>query len=150
MWINLHVHRISAVGIGEAEVALLTTRLTEAECSLARCLRLFDSSLFFLIGEVLLNHVVSLHVDFLVGIGLAVMNLLHAMAFFDKQSISVDAFLSFTSCVLVHLSNLQNVLKTIKSDLDDLVIRASKKIAQGLDATLVDQVADLLWLLETT
>ena len=77
------------------------------------------------------------------------MDLLHALTLLNEQSIAVNGLLSSTSSILIHLSNLQDILKAIKGDLDDLVVRTGQEIAERLDATLVNQVADLLRLLQT-
>jgi len=121
----LHVHRI-AVNAGKVEAgATLGTVGAEPKAALL-CLRnigiVFD---IVFIREVFLDHVVCLHVDFLVCICLAVVDLLHSVALLNEQSISVDALLSFTSSILIHFTNLQDVLKTIKGDLNNLVIWAS-------------------------
>lgn len=77
------------------------------------------------------------------------MDLLHATALFDEESELVERLSAFASGLLVEIANLENVLKTVKGNLDNLVVRADKEIAKGLDAALGDQVADLLRLLET-
>jgi hypothetical protein len=77
------------------------------------------------------------------------MNLLHATALLDEQSEAVDGLGTLTSSLLVEVTNLENVLEAIQSDLDNLVVRAHKEIAQRLDTALGNQVADLLRLLKT-
>ncbi len=54
------------------------------------------------------------------------------------------------SCFAVHLAYLEDVLQTVESDLDDLVVHAAEKVAKRLDAALRDKVADLLGLGKTT
>ena len=93
---------------------------------------------------------VGLHVDILVGVVLAVVNLIHTTTLLNEQSIAVEGFGTVTSRLLVEITDLENVLKTIKSNLDDLVVRADEKIAQRFDAALGDKVADLLGLLQTS
>lgn len=144
----LHVHRVSAISVGKVESGLLAVR-AETE-SLTGSSRHGRFLYLLLVGEVLLDHIVRLHVDLLVCVSLAVVDLLHALALFNEESVAVDGFLACTGRILVHLSNLQDILKTIKCNLDNLVIRAGKKIAQRFDASLVDQVADLLRLLESS
>jgi len=147
---TLHIHRI-AISAGKVEAGA-TLRTVGAEPK-AALLCLCNIGIVFdivLIREVFLDHVVCLHIDFLVCICLAIVDLLHSVAFLDEQSISVDALLSFTSSILIHFTNLQDVLETIKGDLNNLVIWASKKVTQGLDAALIDQVTNLIWLLKPT
>jgi hypothetical protein len=78
------------------------------------------------------------------------MDLLHTTGLFDEQGIAVDARIAALSSLLVHLANLKDVLKTIQSNLDDLVVRASEEVAKRLNASLRNEVADLIGLLETT
>lgn len=103
-----------------------------------------------LIGEVLLDDVVCLHVNLLVGIGLALVDLLHATALFNEQSVTVDGVRCIAGCLLIQITDLEYVLEAIKSDLDNLVVGAGQEVAQGLDATLGDKVPDLVGLLEAT
>lgn len=147
LFLLLHIHGVTTVG--EVESALLL-RGAEGESSLG-LLRsnLINVTSLVLIREVLLDDVVCLHVDLLVGVVLAVMDLLHTTGLFDEQSVAVDVGLRLAS-LLVHLADLEDVLQTIQSNLDDLVVRASKKVAQGLDASLGHEVADLVRLLQTT
>jgi hypothetical protein len=77
-------------------------------------------------------------------------DLLHATSLFDEESVAVDTSLTGLASLLIHVSDLKNVLETIKGNLDDLVVRAGQEIAQGLDAPLRNKVADLIRLLETT
>ena len=144
---DLHIHRLGTVST-EAEATLLrsSTVGTESELlGLAHCL--IGSVL--LIREVLLNDVVCLHVDLLVGVGLAVVDLLHTAALLNEESVAVDALRAITSSLLVEVAHLENVLEAVERNLDDLVVGASKEVAEGLDAALVDQVSDLIRLLET-
>lgn len=78
------------------------------------------------------------------------MDLLHATALLNEESITVDRISSLAGSLLVQVANLEDVLKAIKSNLDDLVVGADEEITQRLNATLRDQVSDLLGLLETT
>lgn len=105
--------------------------------------------IFLLIREVLLDDIVCLHVDLLVGVGLALVDLLHASALLNKQGISVYSVGDITSSLLIQVADLQDVLKAVESDLYDLVVRADQEIAQRLDAALSNQIADLIRLLET-
>lgn len=146
---SLHIHRLGAIGaeVKAALAALLGTVRTEA-----KLLRLAHRLIrvLFLVREVLLDDVVRLHVNLLVGVGLAVVDLFHTAALLDKQSKSVDRLGSVAGSLLVKITDLEDVLQTIEGDLDDFVIRAGEEIAEGLDAALLNQVADLLGLLQTT
>jgi hypothetical protein len=152
---RLHVHRVAAVG--EVEVLLLLLVVAGAETEVTFLVDLGSGlahvlSLTLLIREVLLDDIVRLHVDLLVGVVLALVDLLHATNLFDEEGIAVDGLATSTTLVgiLVHLTDLENVLKTVKSNLDDLVVRACKQIAKRLDAAALDQVANLSRLLQTT
>lgn len=147
---SLHVHGVSTAGEVESAGRLLLAS-TEGEASLGLLgSQLVDlTSSLILIREVLLNDVVGLHVDLLVGVVLAVVDLLHATSLLNEERVAVDAGITLAS-LLVHLTNLQDVLKAIQSNLDDLVIGASEQITKGLDASLRDKVADLVGLLEAT
>lgn len=78
------------------------------------------------------------------------MDLFHTTALLDEESITVDRISSLAGSLLVQVANLEDVLKAIKSNLDDLVVGADEEITQRLNATLRDQVSNLLGLLETT
>jgi hypothetical protein len=153
--VPLHVHRVAAVSKVEVLLLLLGVGGTEAEVALLVDLRTSLGhvlSLALLIREVLLDDVVGLHVDLLVGVVLALVDLLHTADLLNEESVAVDGLT--TSAVLarllVHLTNLEDVLEAIKSDLDDLVVRACEQVAEGLDAAALDEVADLSRLLQTT
>lgn len=109
---------------------------------------LVDLSIALIIGEVLLDDGVCLHVDLLVAVVLAVVDLLHATAILDEQRELVDSLAVALLGLLVHVTDLENVLDTIKSDLNDLVVGASQKLAKRFDRTLLDEEADLIGLLE--
>lgn len=126
---------------------------TETELTVLASLRseLVHVTLTLLIREVLLDDVVGLHVNLLVGVVLAVVNLLHATTLLDEESVTVDWGLVGTlGSLLVHVTDLQDVLKTVKSDLDDLVVGAGEEIAKWADSTVLNKVAELVGLLETT
>lgn len=148
--VPLHVHGIASVGEVEA-TGLSSIVGTEAKGTVGSS-RLGGTlvNVLLIIGEVLLNDVVSLHVDILVGVVLAVVDLVHATALLNEQSVAVKGLGTITSGLLVEVTNLENVLKAIKSNLDNLVVRADEKIAQRLNAALGNKVADLLRLLQTS
>ena len=147
LYSTLHVHRLGAVSTKVEATLLGTTGSTESKLLLSAHGLIAG---LVLVREVLLDNVVRLHVNLLVGVGLAVVDLLHSSALLDEQSIAVDRLGALASSVLVKLANLEDVLKTIQGNLDNLVVRASKEVAERLDATLSNQVPDLIGLLETT
>lgn len=147
---NLHVHAVTAVGEVEVLLLLLSTETKLAVLALLGS-HLVDLTLTLVIGEVLLDDGVCLHVDLLVAVVLAVVDLLHATAILDEQSKLVDRRLTGALLsLLVHVANLEDVLNTVQSNLDDLVVGASEKLAKGLDGTLLDEETDLVGLLKTT
>ena len=104
-----------------------------------------------LVGKVLLDDVVGLHVDLLVGVVLALMDLLHTADLLDEEGVAVDLLAGTISTgLLVHLTDLEDVLKTVQGNLNDLVVRAREQVAQRLDASALYEVADLGRLLQTT
>lgn len=147
---SLHIHGITAVAEVEATRLLLASAERESGLGLLGSKLLNVTTGLVLVREVLLDDVVSLHVDLLVGIVLAIVDLLHATGLFDEESVAVDTSLAGLASLLVHVSDLEDVLKTIESDLDDLVVRAGQEITQGLDAPLRNKVTDLIGLLKTT
>lgn len=149
---TLHVHGVAAVGKVEAtSLARAVGGGTETELAVGACgLRHAFIGILLLVGEVLFDDVVCLHVNLLVGIVLAVMNLLHAAALLNKEGVLVEVLSTVASSLLVEVTNLENVLKTVEGNLDDLVVGADEKIAQRLDTALTNEVANLLGLLQTT
>lgn len=152
--IRLHVHGVTSVGKVEVLLLLLAsgaetevTLLVDLGSGLAHVL-----GLTLLVGEVLLDDIVGLHVNLLVGIVLALVDLLHAADLLDEESVAVNGLATSTTLagLLVHLADLEDVLKTIKGDLDDLVVGAGEEIAERLDAAALNKVADLSRLLQTT
>ena len=147
---SLHVHALSAVG--EVEVLLLLLS-AEAELAVLTLLRshLVDLALAIIVREVLLDDGVSLHVDLLVAVVLALVDLLHATALLHEERELVDSGLARALLgLLVHVANLEDVLNTVKRDLDDLVVGAREELAQRLDGTLLNEQADLVRLLQAT
>jgi hypothetical protein len=151
----LHVHRVAAVS--KVEVLLLLLRVGGAEAKVTLLVDLGTGlghvlSLALLVGEVLLDDVVGLHVNLLVGVVLALVDLLHTANLLNEESVAVDGLTTgaVLARLLVHLTNLEDVLKAVKSDLDDLVVGAREQVAEGLDAAALDEVADLSGLLQTT
>ena len=147
LYSTLHVHRLGAVTTKVEATLLGTAGSTESKLLLSTHGLIAG---LVLVREVLLDDVVRLHVNLFVGVGLAVVDLLHASALLDKQSITVNRLGALASSVLVKLANLENVLKTIKGNLDNLVVGAGKKVAERLDAALSNQVPDLIRLLKAT
>lgn len=150
----LHLHGLVLVGIGEVEGRGALTAVgtsTEAEGAIGS-LRLCHAvvGILVLVGEVLLDDVVGLHVDLLVGIGLALVDLLHAAALLNEKSVAVDGVRRITGGLLVQVTDLEDVLEAVQSDLDDLVVWAAEKVTQGLDAALSYEIADLIGLLKTS
>lgn len=96
-----------------------------------------------LVGEVLFDDVVRLHIDLLVGVVLAVVDLLHAAHLLDEESVTVDGLTSLVARLLVHLTHLQDVLKAVEGNLDDLVVRACEQVTQWLDAAHLDEESNL-------
>jgi hypothetical protein len=147
---SLHVHAVSAVG--EVEVLLLLLS-AEAEVTILALggSHLVDLSFTIIIREVLLDDGVGLHVDLLVTVVLALVDLLHAAAVLNEESELVHRGLAGTLLsLLVHVTDLEDVLNAVKGDLNDLVVGAGKKLAQRLDGTLLDEQTDLVRLLKTT
>jgi hypothetical protein len=77
-------------------------------------------------------------------------DLLHATTLLNEESISVDGVASLASSLLVKIANLEDVLKAIQGNLNDLIIGTAEQIAERLDTALSNQVTDLLRLLQTT
>lgn len=147
---TLHVHGVTSVG--KVEAARLAGAVG-AEAKLAVGAGRLSHALIgilLLIREVLLDNVVGLHVNLLVGVVLTVVNLLHATALLDEEGVLVKTLGTFTSSLLVQVTNLENILKTVKGNLDDFIIRADEEVTEGLDAALSDEVSDLLRLLQSS
>jgi hypothetical protein len=152
---RLHVHRVAAVG--EVEVLLLLLRVgsAEAEVTLLVDLRAGLAHVLgvaLLIREVLLDDVVRLHVNLLVCVVLALVDLLHAANFLDEERIAVDGLTTgaILARLLVHVADLEDVLEAVEGDLNNLVVGTREQVAEGLDAAALDEVTDLGRLLETT
>src|SRR3569833_1078151 len=147
----LHVHGVGTVSKVEAAALGTSVGGAETEGSVGT-LGLGHAIVVVLlvVREVLFDDVVCLHVDLLVGVILAVVDLLHAAALLDEQGVAVDGVGALTSSLLVEIADLQDVLQAIQRHLDDLVFGAGEQVAEGLDAALRDEVADLLRLLKTS
>lgn len=78
---------------------------------------------------------------------LEVVDSVHASSLLNELRVLVDRTRS--SGLFVELSDLENVLETVEGDLDNLVVHRLEEVAQRLDATLGDEVPDLLRLLKT-
>ena len=147
---SLHVHRVFAIGKAKAGGSLVARGGAEAERTIwtARVLS-HAVSILVVVGEVLINDVVSLHINLFVCIALAVVDGLHAATLLDEEGVAVDSIATIACSLLVELSNLENVFKAIKSYLNDFVIRARQEVAKRIDATLGNKVSDLFRLLQT-
>lgn len=77
---------------------------------------------------------------------LEVVNRVHSSSFFNKESVLVDTTIRF----LVRLSNLQDVLQSIESDLNDLVIGTLQQVTQRFDTTLRNEVTNLTRFLQSS
>lgn len=147
--LTLHVHGVATVGKVEA-TSLSRTVGAEAKGAIGSgSLSHALVSILLIVREVLLNDVVRLHVDLLVGVVLAIVDLLHAAALLDEEGILVEVLGAFTGSLLVEIANLQDVLKAVQSNLNDLVVGANEKVTERLDASLANQIADLVRLLQT-
>src|ERR1700730_18491941 len=104
--------------------------------------------MFVLTREVLLNDIESLHINFIVGNALAVINLLHALTFLDEESVAVNCIWAFSRGILLELSNFENILQSVKGNLNDLVVEVGKEVTKGLDATLRHKISNLSRLLK--
>jgi hypothetical protein len=94
------------------------------------------------------HDVEALLVDLQVLVVLQVVDGNHSASLLDVLSVLVGT--SGALSLLVDLSNLQDVLQTVKGDLDDLVVHGVEQVTHGLDTALRDEVSDLVGLLETT
>lgn len=72
----------------------------------------------------------------------------HSASLLDELGVSVHA--TGTLSLLVDLSDLQDILETIQSNLDDLVVHRLEQVTHRLDAALGDEVSNLVGLLQTT
>lgn len=146
----LHVHRLATVGKAELVLLLAAAWVAKTKGAVGTLSRYRVVSVLVVIREVLLDNVESLHVNLLVCVGLALVDLLHASALLDKQGVTVDRVLTLAGGLLVKVADLEDVLKAVKSNLDYLVVGARQKVAQRLDAALSNQVPDLIRLLQAT
>lgn len=72
----------------------------------------------------------------------------HSTRLFDVLRILVGRAQSRS--LLVDISDLQDVLKTVKGDLNDLVVHRVEQVAHGFDAALLNEVSDLSRFLQST
>ncbi|KAI3483457.1 hypothetical protein L1887_53684 [Cichorium endivia] len=98
------------------------------------------------VGEVLVHDVEALFVDVEVLVVLEIVDGHHAAALLDVERVGVGTIA--TGRLAVHLADLEDVLEAVERDLDDLVVHAGEQVAERLDASLRDEVADLLGLRE--
>lgn len=62
----------------------------------------------------------------------------------------VSVFVDSSSLLLVTFSHLQNILQSIQSDLNDLVVGTLQQIAKRLDASLGNEVSNLTRFLQSS
>jgi hypothetical protein len=104
--------------------------------------------LLFTFWEVLVHDGEALLVDLEVLVVLKVVDGDHPSRLLDELGVLVDR--TGAGGLLVNLADLEDVLKTVQRDLDDLVVHRLQEVAHGLDAPLADEIADLVRLLKTT
>lgn len=75
------------------------------------------------------------------------MDLLHATTLLNEECVAVD-LLRTAGGLLIEIAHLQNILKTIESHLDDLVVGAHEEVTERTNAALRHKIANLLRLLE--
>lgn len=147
---TLHIHTIYPVGEVEGSGWLLAGTQSEACLCLLGCKFVNISTSLVFIREVPFNDVISFHVDLLIRVVLAVVDLFHAASFFNEEGIAIHAGLTHLGRFFIHLSNLQNILQAVESNLNDLVIWACKKVTKWLNASLRHEIPYLVWFLETS
>ena len=94
------------------------------------------------------HDVETLLVNLQILVVLQVVDVDHSSGLLNELRILVGS--SGTGSFLVDISDLQNVLQTVKSNLDDLVVHRVEKVTHWLDTALRDKVSYLIGLLETT
>lgn len=104
--------------------------------------------LLFVVWEELVHDVEALLVNLEVLVVLQVVDGDHATCLLDVLGVLVDG--TWSLLLLVHLTDLEDVLKTVEGDLDDLVVDRAQEITHWANAALADEVADLGRLRETT
>lgn len=92
----------------------------------------------FLSGEVGLQDVDYLLVDFVVAVALKGFDVIQTAALFNQVGVFVASVI-----VSVLLADLQQVLQSLEGDQDDTGITTSQQFAHRLDEVVVDHVADL-------
>lgn len=117
--------------------------MTHSECTRLVDLRRTDGNVLLLIvvREELVHDVERLFVDLEVVVVLQLVDREHAARLLDEVGILVHC--TGPRGLLVHLANLQDVVETVKCDLNDLVVHHLQQVTQRLDAALGDEVADL-------
>ena len=145
-----HIHGVTTVSKVEILLLLLSTETEVAILGLLRRKLGHVACIVLIIREIFLDDVVCLHVDLLVGVVLAIVDLLHTANFLNKKRISVDWVTGLLRSFFIHFTNFEDVLQAIKSNLDNLVVGACQEVAKRLNATALDEVPNLFRLLKAT
>ena len=140
---GLHLHP----SIGEVELLLRLLLLSECEGSLVISLWCeIDVVFIIVLAEVFLYDRVGLLVNVLICVVLAAVDFLHTARFFYVERESIHAAV----LCLLEITDLQDVLETIKGDLNDFVIKTIKQITEWFDGALLHKVLDLIWVGKST
>ena len=94
--------------------------------------------IIILFKPVRLQNFHSFFINFIVVVGLQILNLLQTLRFIDVPCVQVQA--TTVAQVLFLLSYLQDVLQAFQRNCHDSRIWASQEVAKGLDATLSHKI----------
>ena len=97
--------------------------------------------------QLTVHDVETLLVDLQVLVVLQVVDVDHSAGLLDELSVLVGSTRS--GSLLVDISDLQDVLQTVKGDLNYLVVHGVEQVAHWLDAALGNEVSDLVGLLKS-
>jgi len=103
---------------------------------------------FFVVREVLVHDAKRLFVYLEIVVLLKVVDREHPTSLLDVMRVLVGR--ARPSRLLIHLANLEDIVEPVKGYLDDLVVHHREQVAQGLDASLGDEVPNLGRLLQAT
>lgn len=101
-----------------------------------------------IIWEVVFQNIERLAVNLHIVMSLQVMDGDHATGIFHENRIFIVSTRPSSQSIL--LPNFQNIIDGVQGDLDGFVVHHRQQVAQGLDATLLNEVPDLLGFLKTT